>query len=92
MQDGLRRMFVDQEDVYFYLTVCNENYHHPAMPEGVEQGIVKGLYRFSKTEKPGDKHVNLMSSGTIFQQAMQAPRRCSRPTSASPPTSGSRRA
>ena len=72
IQDGLRRMFVDQEDVYYYLTVCNENYHHPAMPEGVEQGIIKGLYRFSKTEKPGDKHVNLMSSGTIFQQAMQA--------------------
>ena len=72
VQDGLRRMYVDQEDVYFYLTVCNENYHHPALPEGVEQGIVKGLYRFSKTEKPGDKHVNLMSSGTIFQQAMRA--------------------
>ena len=72
IQDGLRRMFVDQEDVYYYLTVCNENYHHPAMPEGVEQGIIKGLYRFSKAEKPADKHVNLMSSGTIFQQAMQA--------------------
>jgi pyruvate dehydrogenase E1 component len=72
VQDGLRRMYVDQEDVYFYLTVCNENYHHPAMPEGVAEGIVKGLYRFSKTEKPGDKHVNLMSSGTIFQQAMRA--------------------
>ncbi|MCB1374417.1 MAG: pyruvate dehydrogenase (acetyl-transferring), homodimeric type, partial [Rhodobacteraceae bacterium] len=72
IQDGLRRMYVDQEDVYFYLTVCNENYHHPAMPEGVEEGILKGLYRFSKTEKPGKKHVNLMSSGTIFQQALQA--------------------
>jgi pyruvate dehydrogenase E1 component len=72
VHDGLRRMFVDQEDVYYYLTVCNENYRHPAMPEGVEQGIVKGLYRFRKTEKPADKHVNLMSSGTIFQQAMQA--------------------
>ena len=71
VQDGLRRMFVDQEDVYYYLTVENENYHHPAMPEGVEQGIVKGLYRFSKTEKPGEKHVNLMSCGSIFQQAMR---------------------
>jgi pyruvate dehydrogenase E1 component len=65
-------MFVDQEDVYFYLTVCNENYRHPAMPEGAEQGIVKGLYRFSKAEPAGDRHVNLMSSGTIFQQAMKA--------------------
>ena len=72
VQDGLRRMFVDQEDVYYYLTVCNENYHHPAMPEGVEQDIIKGLYRFSKTDAPAEKHVNLMSSGTIFQQAMQA--------------------
>ncbi len=72
VQDGLRRMFAEQEDVYYYLTVCNENYHHPAMPEGVEQGIVKGLYRFSKAEKPAKKHVNLMSSGTIFQQALKA--------------------
>jgi pyruvate dehydrogenase E1 component len=72
VQDGLRRMYVEQEDVYFYLTVCNENYHHPAMPEGVEAGILKGLYRFSKAEKPAGKHVNLMSSGTIFQQAMKA--------------------
>jgi pyruvate dehydrogenase E1 component len=72
VHDGLRRMFVDQEDVYFYLTVCNENYRHPAMPEGAEQGIVKGLYRFSKAEPAGDRHVNLMSSGTIFQQAMKA--------------------
>ena len=72
LQDGMRRMFVDQEDVYYYLTVCNENYRHPAMPEGVEQGIIKGLYRFKKTDKPGAKHVNLMSSGTIFQQALAA--------------------
>ena len=90
VQDGLRRMFVDQEDVYYYLTVCNENYHHPAMPEGVEQGIVKGLYRFSKTEKPGDKHVNLMSSRHDLPAGDAAAEACSRPTSASPPTSGSR--
>ncbi|MFP5407166.1 MAG: transketolase-like TK C-terminal-containing protein, partial [Gammaproteobacteria bacterium] len=72
VQDGLRRMFTEQEDVFYYLTLMNENYEHPAMPEGVEQGIVKGLYRFSKAETPGDRHVNLMSSGTIFQQAMKA--------------------
>ena len=44
--DGLRRMYAEQEDVFYYLTLMNENYHHPAMPEGVEEGIVKGLYLF----------------------------------------------
>ena len=92
VQDGLRRMFVDQEDVYFYLTVCNENYHHPAMPEGVEQGIVKGLYRFSKTEKPGRQARQPDVLGHDLPAGDAAPRSCSRPTSASPPTSGSRRA
>jgi len=72
LQDGLRRMYAEQEDVYYYLTVGNENYHHPAMPEGAAEGIVKGLYRFRKTEKPGKKHVNLMSSGSIFRQALKA--------------------
>ncbi|WP_323766249.1 pyruvate dehydrogenase (acetyl-transferring), homodimeric type [Marinovum sp.] len=69
---GLQRMFVDQEDVFFYLTLMNENYSHPDMPMGVEEDIIKGLYRFSKTEKPGKKHVNLMGSGTILVQAMKA--------------------
>ena len=72
LQDGLRRMYAEQEDVYYYLTVGNENYHHPAMPEGAAEGIVKGLYRFRKTEKPGKKHVNLMSSGSIFRQTLKA--------------------
>jgi pyruvate dehydrogenase E1 component len=72
VQDGLRRMFVEQEDVYYYLTVENENYRHPAMPAGVEDGIKKGLYRFSATAKPGKKHVNLMSCGSIMRQAMLA--------------------
>jgi pyruvate dehydrogenase E1 component len=72
MQHGLQRMFADQEDVYFYLTVENENYHHPAMPKGAEEGIVKGLYPLTKTSRPGKKHVNLMSCGSIMRQAMQA--------------------
>src|SRR5690606_10756750 len=72
VQDGLRRMFADQEDVYYYITLENENYHHPAMPEGVEEGIKKGLYRFRKAEETGDHHVNLMSCGSIFRQAMIA--------------------
>lgn len=69
---GLQRMFVDQEDVFFYLTLMNENYSHPDMPMGSEEGIIKGLYRLSKTAKPGKKHVNLMGSGTILVQAMKA--------------------
>lgn len=72
VRDGLRRMFVEQEDVYYYLTVENENYHHPAMPEGAEEGIVRGLYRFSKVARPGRKHVNLMACGSIMRQAMLA--------------------
>ncbi len=72
VHNGLKRMYVDQEDVYFYLTLMNENYSHPDMPMGVEEDIIKGLYRFSKTDKPGKKHVNLMGSGTILVQALQA--------------------
>ncbi len=69
---GLKRMFVDQDDVYFYLTLMNENYVHPDMPMGVEEGIIKGLYRLKKTSRPGKKHVNLMGSGTILMQAIRA--------------------
>lgn len=69
---GLQRMYVDQEDVYFYLTLMNENYSHPDMPMGVEDDIIKGLYRLSAVKSPGKKHVNLMGSGTILIQAMKA--------------------
>jgi len=72
VQDGLRRMFVDQEDVYFYITVGNENYPHPAMPDGVEEGIKRGLYRFAATDAPNERHVNLLSCGAIFRQAERA--------------------
>ena len=72
VQHGLQRMYGDQEDVYFYLTLMNENYAHPDMPMGSEEGIIKGLYRLQETKKPGKKHVNLMGSGTILVQAMKA--------------------
>ena len=72
VQNGLKRMYADQEDVYFYLTLMNENYSHPEMPMGAEEGIIKGLYRFQKTAKPGKKHVNLLGSGTILVQAIKA--------------------
>ena len=72
VHNGLQRMFVDQEDVFFYLTLMNENYSHPDMPMGVEEDIIKGLYKLSGPTKPNKKHVTLMGSGTILVQAMQA--------------------
>ena len=72
VQNGLKRMYEDEEDVYFYLTLMNENYVHPEMPMGVEADIIRGLYRLQKTAKPGKKHVNLMGSGTILMQAIKA--------------------
>ena len=73
MQDGLRRMIGDQEDVFYYLTVMNENYHHPAMPAGAEEGIIKGLYQFSKGEgKKGAPRVRLLGSGTILREVEAA--------------------
>ncbi|MGC9368213.1 MAG: pyruvate dehydrogenase (acetyl-transferring), homodimeric type [Paracoccaceae bacterium] len=72
VQHGLQRMYADQEDVFFYLTLMNENYAHPDMPMGAEEGIVRGMYRLQKTARPGKKHVNLIGSGTILVQAIKA--------------------
>lgn len=73
VQDGMRRMFSEQENVFYYLTVMNENYLQPAMPEGVEEGIIKGLYEFEKqTAKKAQGEVQLLGSGTILQQVRQA--------------------
>jgi pyruvate dehydrogenase E1 component len=72
VQHGLKRMYEDQEDVFFYLTLMNENYAHPDMPMGVEDEIIKGLYRFKDVKKPTKKHVTLMGSGTILVQALKA--------------------
>ncbi|RLJ36113.1 pyruvate dehydrogenase E1 component [Litoreibacter meonggei] len=72
IHNGLQRMFVDQEDISFYITLMNENYSHPDMPMGAEEGILRGLYRMTETKKPGKKHVNLMGSGTILVQAIEA--------------------
>ncbi|MDO5371561.1 pyruvate dehydrogenase (acetyl-transferring), homodimeric type, partial [Paracoccus sp. (in: a-proteobacteria)] len=72
VHNGLQRMYRDQEDVYFYITLMNENYSHPDMPAGCEEGIIRGLYRLRKAASPGERHVNLMGSGTILMQALQA--------------------
>ncbi|WP_373740899.1 pyruvate dehydrogenase (acetyl-transferring), homodimeric type [Neisseria sp.] len=73
IQDGLRRMYVEQEDVFYYLTVMNQNYTHPAMPQrkGIEEQILKGMYLFKEGGK-GDKKVQLMGSGVILNDAIQA--------------------
>jgi len=73
IQDGLRRMYAEQQDVYYYLTVMNENYPHPAMPDGAAPSIIKGMYLF----KPGAKkakapRVQLLGSGTIFREVIAA--------------------
>lgn len=72
VQHGMKRMYENQEDVFFYLTLMNENYAHPDMPMGVEDEIIKGLYRFKEVKKPSKRHVTLMGSGTILVQAMKA--------------------
>jgi len=71
MQDGMRRMFEEQEDVFYYLTVMNENYRQPQMPKDVQEGIVKGIYLLD-TVGESDKKVKLLGSGTILEQVREA--------------------
>jgi pyruvate dehydrogenase E1 component len=74
VQDGLRRMVKEQEDVFYYLTVMNENYVHPAMPEGAAEGILKGMYLFKSAGKDDGKspRVQLLGSGTILREVIAA--------------------
>jgi len=71
VQDGLRRMYEKQENVFYYLTVMNENYEQPAMPQGVEDGILKGMYLLRSGGKK-KKKVQLMGSGTILREVIAA--------------------
>jgi pyruvate dehydrogenase E1 component len=66
--EGLRRMFVEQESLYFYITVMNENYQHPAMPDGAEEGIIKGMYPLRTLGDDPLKRVRLLGSGTILRE------------------------
>ena len=70
-RSGLERMYDNQENIFYYITTLNENYKHPEMPEGVEDGIVKGMYRFRKTKKDGIK-LQLMGSGAILREIISA--------------------
>jgi len=71
VQDGLRRMYQEQENVFYYITCMNENYTHPAMPEGSAQGILRGMYRL-KTGGGGKVRVTLFGSGTILREVLAA--------------------
>ena len=71
VQDGMRRMYQDQEDVYYYITVMNENYEHPAMPAGAEASILKGMYLLREGKaKKGAPKVQLLGSGTILREVI----------------------
>ncbi|MBV8073856.1 MAG: pyruvate dehydrogenase (acetyl-transferring), homodimeric type, partial [Candidatus Eremiobacteraeota bacterium] len=70
MQDGLRRMVAEQEDVYYYITVMNENYVHPDMPEGSRDGILRGMYQLRKSGEAKGPRVQLLGSGTILREAL----------------------
>jgi pyruvate dehydrogenase E1 component len=74
IQDGLRRMLAEQEDVWYYVTLMNENYEHPDLPEGAEEGIRKGLYLFRKGPARRGKRprVQLLGSGTILREVIAA--------------------
>jgi pyruvate dehydrogenase E1 component len=73
VQEGIRRMYVEQEDIFYYITVMNETWVQPSMPEGVREGILKGMYRFRSSEKKGAKlRAQLFGSGAIMLEVIKA--------------------
>jgi pyruvate dehydrogenase E1 component len=72
MHDGLRRMIENQEDVFYYITLMNENYSHPGLKPGQEEGILKGLYLLQEGGKDSKHRVQLMGSGTILREVIAA--------------------
>src|SRR5260221_3835680 len=77
IHDGLRRMLTEQEDVFYYITLMNENYMHPAIPDGAESGILKGMYLFRDGANGNGSNgkaprVQLMGSGTILREVIAA--------------------
>ena len=71
IHDGMRRMYQEQENVFYYITVMNENYQQPEMPKGAEKGIIKGMYLYKSGGKKKRK-VQLMGSGTILREVIAA--------------------
>ena len=73
LHDGLERMYQDQENVFYYVTIQNENYVHPPMPEGVRDGIIEGMYLFSEApDDPKTPRVQLLGSGAILREVIAA--------------------
>jgi len=73
MQDGMRRMLEEQEDVFYYVTIMNENYAHPAIPDGAREGILKGMYRLREAKDARrEAQVQLLGSGTILREVLAA--------------------
>jgi pyruvate dehydrogenase E1 component len=73
VEDGLRRMYHEREDCFYYLTVTNELYRHPPMPEGAREGILRGCYKLQAADPLGDwPHVHLFASGAILREAWRA--------------------
>ncbi len=73
VQEGIRCMYQEQEDVFYYITLCNENYEQPDMPEGVRQGILAGMYRYHSVDGVDEKmRVQLFGSGPILREALRA--------------------
>jgi pyruvate dehydrogenase E1 component len=72
IQDGLKRMIENKQDIFYYITAMNENYSHPAMPQGSEEGILKGIYSFKTSSAKSKNRVQLMGSGTIFREVIAA--------------------
>ncbi|MEO0367854.1 MAG: pyruvate dehydrogenase (acetyl-transferring), homodimeric type, partial [Pseudomonadota bacterium] len=74
IQDGMRRMYQEEENIFYYITVMNENYSHPEMPKGVEDGILKGMYLLKRSDKDDGKTptVQLIGAGTILNECVEA--------------------
>ena len=71
IQNGLERMIKNQEDVFYYITIMNENYTHPEMPKNINEDIIKGIYKYSENKAKGPK-VQLMGSGVILREVIEA--------------------
>ncbi len=94
VQEGMQRMLAEQRDEYYYITLMNENYPMPEMPEGSREGILKGMYLFKDAgkAKKGELRVQLLGSGTILREAIAAAELLDKDFGVSPPISGPARA
>ncbi len=73
IRDGIKRMYEDQENIFYYITIMNENYAMPSMPQGAKEGIIKGMYKFRSSEKKNAKlKAQLFGSGTILNEVLKA--------------------